>query len=78
MLVRCSSPVRGGKAKEKKEDKKGGKPWGYRHTYTFTLTLEASSTQARTRARTSNMGRGVFLSPPEPAEIYSQVPQDKW
>lgn len=33
---------------------------------------------ARARARSSNIGRGVFLSPPEPAEIYSQVPQDKW
>ena len=85
------SSQEGGKAKEEKEDKKKKKKrWkaggstdtrmpSYAHTLIECRRLYLIHTEASSaRVFTSNTGRGVFLSPPEPAEIYSQAPQDKW
>lgn len=86
-----ASVRKGGKMKKKK-NKKVETLRVPLHTYTHIHTCTCASLyrymhpykHARTHtyiylpAHVSNVGQGVFLGPPEPPKIYSQIPQDKW
>lgn len=78
--------VREGGKMKKKKNKKVETLRVPLHTYIHVHMREATQVYASTHTHTyiylpahvSNVGQGVFLGPPEPPKIYSQIPQDKW